>query len=616
MDVSITLMKELQSTQASEQFFQDPPVPVTAIESALEKLTNTLKSAGLSYILVFDGCRHPLKGKTNEKRSAAREEAKSEMARLLQEENPSNYERIRKLRQRCTFIRPDIIALAKGWCDRSLVRHIASPFEADWQMALLQRQGIVLGIISEDSDLFVLGCDNILMDLSIADNTCILVKRSTIKAYLTEELELTSGITDDQIHEFAAFLGSDYIDNLKGFGEKTVKKYMAKWFTLDFNHKVEALELFQTTKKWSGGDPCPHYKDDFLHCINAWRYAPAWEIVPSEGHNACDAYNAGDFDVRMVSLRQVDPGIDIQVLLGFTPIDRFEETNSDPNARPLDYFNLRYYAQTGEVLEPLVPPVDDQGRTLPWGSYMSDSVPLTAQPMSALASWLSARKIPVRSTDSREDLLTVVKEIYEFQRRSGRLDLPRIHPLEPFQGVGHYINWETLTCNQTIEWKGGDYMMGTIRADILLITDDMVDEVFGPGQPALREKAKVKVKSGHYDMATLQLGAALLDEGVPDTPSRVIVIACMVAASYKSDVYRVLLVFRTEDKKFVGFPTSRCQCKNGRVFCSHMLGMLFVIAMIQKFKNVTFQELVDIMPDPIQTLRGLLMPLSYAIRYN
>jgi hypothetical protein len=61
VDISITLYKALKSAEASDQFWQDPIVPVTGVEQALEKLKSILDNAKIDYVFVFDGCRHLLR---------------------------------------------------------------------------------------------------------------------------------------------------------------------------------------------------------------------------------------------------------------------------------------------------------------------------------------------------------------------------------------------------------------------------------------------------------------------------------------------------------------------------------------------------------------------------
>ena len=43
-------------------------------------------------------------------------------------------------------------------CDELGVRYIVAPYEADAQLAYMQRMGHVAAVITEDSDLLVFGC--------------------------------------------------------------------------------------------------------------------------------------------------------------------------------------------------------------------------------------------------------------------------------------------------------------------------------------------------------------------------------------------------------------------------------------------------------------------------
>jgi 5'-3' exonuclease len=137
VDMSIVLVKALCTTKASDQFYQVPEVPVTAILHHLEKFKNTLDGAKIPFIAVFDGCRHPLKGKTTEKRKRTLDAKKTKLEELIAGGDPQSYAEIQKLRKQTTFIREDIIALARDWCIETGVPYICAPFEADWQLSLM-----------------------------------------------------------------------------------------------------------------------------------------------------------------------------------------------------------------------------------------------------------------------------------------------------------------------------------------------------------------------------------------------------------------------------------------------------------------------------------------------
>lgn len=63
----------------------------------------------------------------------------------------------------------------------SNVAFVVAPYEADAQLAYLEREGIVDGVITEDSDLLVYGCKTVLYKLDHA-GSCVEVKRERFTA--------------------------------------------------------------------------------------------------------------------------------------------------------------------------------------------------------------------------------------------------------------------------------------------------------------------------------------------------------------------------------------------------------------------------------------------------
>lgn len=61
---------------------------------------------------------------------------------------------------------------------------MVAPYEADAQMAYLERVGIVQGIVTEDSDLLVFGCKRVIFKLD-SDGNCVCVRRENF-ARVTE----------------------------------------------------------------------------------------------------------------------------------------------------------------------------------------------------------------------------------------------------------------------------------------------------------------------------------------------------------------------------------------------------------------------------------------------
>lgn len=56
------------------------------------------------------------------------------------------------------------------------VAYIVAPYEADAQLAYLEKRGIIDGIVTEDSDLLVFGCKKVLFKMD-SDGLCLEVDR-------------------------------------------------------------------------------------------------------------------------------------------------------------------------------------------------------------------------------------------------------------------------------------------------------------------------------------------------------------------------------------------------------------------------------------------------------
>jgi exonuclease-1 len=127
------------------------------------------------------------------------------------------------------------------------VSYVVAPYEADAQMTYLEREGIVDGIITEDSDLVVFGCRNLLFKLG-QDGSCVNLRRDDLGA--VSDLNLL-GWGDKELRWMAVsnlfksslwfynqpctqmLSGCDYIDSLPGIGLKKAHKLLRKWKTVE-----------------------------------------------------------------------------------------------------------------------------------------------------------------------------------------------------------------------------------------------------------------------------------------------------------------------------------------------------------------------------------------------
>lgn len=105
----------------------------------------------------------------------------------------------REILTRCVDVTPEMAAQVIKALKVEAIPYIVAPYEADAQLAYLERSGIVDGVITEDSDLLVFGCTNVLFKLD-PDGNCVNIKRE--KLGCVKEAPMY-GWTDKEFREMA-----------------------------------------------------------------------------------------------------------------------------------------------------------------------------------------------------------------------------------------------------------------------------------------------------------------------------------------------------------------------------------------------------------------------------
>ena len=178
-----------------------------------------LISLNIQPIMVFDGRDLPAKAETETKRKSDREAAKLKANQCM---------RAGKIKEAQTEFSKAVdvghehaIELMKE-CRKLGVDCITAMFEADSQLAYLNKIGVADYVISEDSDLILFGCTKIIFKLQL-DGTCLL--------FDSEKLHMTIGTTKEKF-DFEKFLricilsGCDYLASLNGIGLAKARKFI------------------------------------------------------------------------------------------------------------------------------------------------------------------------------------------------------------------------------------------------------------------------------------------------------------------------------------------------------------------------------------------------------
>lgn len=115
-------------------------------------------------------------------------------------------------------------------------QYIVAPYEADPQLAYLEKCGLADGIITEDSDLLVFGCERVLFKLD-GEGHCIEIKREDfgrcgVGKDNGKGLKLV-GWTDVEFRRMAILSGCDYLKSVGGLGLKTANRLLRKYTTVE-----------------------------------------------------------------------------------------------------------------------------------------------------------------------------------------------------------------------------------------------------------------------------------------------------------------------------------------------------------------------------------------------
>lgn len=207
---------------------------------------------GVKPYLVFDGDYLPSKGDTEASREKRREESKQVGLALLKAGKTSQ---AHLELQKAIDVTPAMTRLFIEELKKANVSYVVAPYEADAQLVYLEREGLISGIISEDSDLLVFGAKRLLTKLD-QYGQCVEINRRDFCA--VREISLT-GWTDTEFRCMAILSGCDYLKGLDKIGLKTAYRLVRKYKTpekivrmlqLEGKHRIpeDYLESFKNAE--------------------------------------------------------------------------------------------------------------------------------------------------------------------------------------------------------------------------------------------------------------------------------------------------------------------------------------------------------------------------------
>lgn len=142
---------------------------------------------------------------------------------------------------------------------------IVAPYEADAQMAWLNKKGLAEYIITEDSDLTLFGAHKILFKLDLQGNA-LLVENTKLHLAMGCKPEK---YTFDKFRRMCILSGCDYLDSLPGIGLKKALKFI---LTTEEDDMKKALKKIPQYLKMKQLDVSDEYIDKFLKAEATFKY--------------------------------------------------------------------------------------------------------------------------------------------------------------------------------------------------------------------------------------------------------------------------------------------------------------------------------------------------------
>lgn len=217
----------------AQELCQD--VPTRKYINSVVKKIEMMRYFGVEPYLVFDGANLPTKAETAKERKIKREEAR---AKANEYSKKGNRQMAWKEYMKAAGVTPEMAKSIMVELDILEVKYVVAPYEADPQMVYLEHIGMVDGILSEDSDLLIFGCQKLITKLNDFGE-CIEINRLDFSK-IKRNPDLSS-YTPEQLRLVVMLSGCDYTKGVPGVGLKTAFSLVKKHSNV--KKVLEALKL-------------------------------------------------------------------------------------------------------------------------------------------------------------------------------------------------------------------------------------------------------------------------------------------------------------------------------------------------------------------------------------
>ncbi|GAB6031733.1 Rad2 nuclease [Chamberlinius hualienensis] len=284
------------------------------------KMVNSLIAAGVRPILVFDGQNLPSKAETERKRHHERQNNKRIGKNYLIE---GKVKEAREMFQRCTEVTFEMAKNLIKACRNIGVDCIVAPYEADSQLAYLNKIGIAQIVITEDSDLVLFGCEKIMYKMDVNGNG-VMVEKSRINDCLGSNVEFSF----EKFRYMCIMSGCDYVSSLSGIGLKKALKFFSKTTNPDLSIVLAKIPIYLNMPSVV---VTKEYIKNFIQADNTFLY----QLVFDPLKRRLVPLNPYKDDINPSELSYAGPSISnemaLQIALGNIDLDTMEKVDDyDP----------------------------------------------------------------------------------------------------------------------------------------------------------------------------------------------------------------------------------------------------------------------------------------------
>ncbi|XP_045672350.1 exonuclease 1 [Phyllostomus hastatus] len=277
------------------------------------KFVNMLLCHGIKPILVFDGCTLPSKKEVEVSRRERRQANLLKGKQLLREGKVSE---ARECFTRCVNITHAMAHKVIKAARAQGVDCLVAPYEADAQLAYLNKAGIVQAIITEDSDLLAFGCKKVILKMDQVGNGL-----EIDQARLGMCRQLGGVFTEEKFRYMCILSGCDYLSSLRGIGLAKACRVLRLANNPDIVKVIKKIGYYLKMNITVPED----YIKGFIRANNTFLYQLVFDPIRRKLIPLNDYGDDIDPGTLSYAGRYIDDSIALQIALGNKDINTFEQ---------------------------------------------------------------------------------------------------------------------------------------------------------------------------------------------------------------------------------------------------------------------------------------------------